>query len=254
MPITLKNAEQIERMRAAGVIVRDVLDYVGNLVVPGITTAELDQIAHSRIRQAGAEASFFGYNGFPAALCISVNEEVIHGIPGERVINDGDLVSLDVGVFLNGYHADAAITVGVGDIDATSAALIRTAEDCFWAGVAAAGPGGRMGDIAFAVAAAAEANGFAVVREFAGHGIGRRIHEEPDVPNWGRPGSGTTLRPGMTFALEPMVLASASEVVILDDGWTAVPVTGVRSAHYEHTIAITAAGVEVLTTGVPSVV
>lgn len=249
MPITLKNADQIARMRAAGVIVRDVLDYVSALVVPGITTAELDHIAHTRIRQAGAEASFYHYNGFPAALCVSVNEEVIHGIPGPRVIKDGDLVSLDVGVYLDGYHADAAVSVGVGDISDTARALIRTAEDCFWAGVAAAVPGGRMGDIAAAVAATAEAHGFAVVREFAGHGIGRQIHEAPDVPNHGRAGSGTTLRPGMTFALEPMVLQRASDVIVLEDDWTAVSADGGLAAHYEHTVAVTAAGVDVLTTG-----
>lgn len=249
MPISLKTPDQVALMRAAGVIVRDVLDYLSGLIVPGMTTAELDHIGHARIRQAGAEASFYNYNGFPAALCISVNEEVIHGIPGPRVIQDGDLVSLDVGVYLDGYHADAAVTVGVGDISDTGRALIRTAEDCFWAGVVAAVPGGRMGDIAAAVAATAEANGFAVAREFSGHGIGRRIHEEPDVPNYGRAGSGTILRPGMTFALEPMVLQRASEVIILEDDWTAVTADGGLAAHYEHTLAITPTGVDVLTAG-----
>jgi methionyl aminopeptidase len=246
--IQLKTPEDIARVRAACLVVHDVLDELARAAVPGVTTAELDHLAASGARARGATPAFLGYHGYPASLCISVNDEVVHGIPSaRRVLRDGDVVGLDFGVVLDGFYGDAARTVPVGQASPDALRLLETTRDALLAGVAAALPGGRLGDIGAAIQALVEARGYSVVREFVGHGIGRRLHEPPQVPNYGRAGSGKRIEVGLVLAIEPMVNAGAPEVALLDDGWTAVTADGSLSAHFEHTVAVTENGPEILT-------
>ncbi len=246
--IELKSSDEIAHIRDAGRIVQDVLQELVRAAAPGVTTAELDRLARSRTRERGAEPAFLGYHGYPASLCISVNEEVVHGIPSaKRVLRDGDVVGLDFGVVLAGFHGDAAVTVAIGHASEEAARLVDVTRAALARAIAAAKPDGRLGDIGFAVQSFVEPRGFSVVRDFVGHGIGRRLHEPPQVPNFGAPRSGVRLRPGMVLAIEPMVNAGTAEVATLDDGWTAVTADGRLSAHFEHTVAITEQGPVVLT-------
>jgi methionyl aminopeptidase len=217
-------------------------------VAPGVTTADLDALAEARITRAGATPAFKGYHGYPATICASINEEVIHGIPsGRRLLNEGDILSIDVGVSLNGYFGDSAITVPVGQVSEQAGALLRATEESLYKAIERVRPGGRISDIGHAVQQHVEANGFSVVREFVGHGIGQRMHEEPQVPNYGEPGRGPRLAEGMVLAIEPMVNAGKAAVKVLADGWTAVTKDGSLSAHFEHTVAVTAGGPWILT-------
>ena len=220
--IVCKSPAEIGRMRAANELVADVLVALRGQVAPGVTTADLDACAERRVRAAGAVPAFKGYHGFPATLCISVNEEVIHGIPGPRAVQPGDIVSIDLGVVLDGFYGDAAITVPVGEIAPAAAELLRVTEESLYLGIEQAKVGGRVSDIGQAVQAHVEAHGFSVVREFVGHGVGRSLHEDPQVPNYGPGGRGPRLTEGMTLAIEPMVAMGKSAVKVLGDGWTAV--------------------------------
>jgi len=245
--IILKSSQELARMREAGRIVAEVLARLHEKIAPGVTTAELDALAHQIIVGYGAKPSFKGYRGFPASLCVSVNEEVVHGIPGKRVLQEGDIVSLDVGTIYRGYQGDAAITLGVGNVNGAAQHLMEVAAEALKAGIAQSRAGKRTGDISWAIQKCAERNGYAVVREYTGHGIGREMHEEPQIPNFGEPGRGVLLKPGMTFALEPMVTAGDYHTKVLDDNWTVVTLDGQLSAHFEHTVAVTEGGPEILT-------
>jgi methionyl aminopeptidase len=245
--IALRSRDEIARIREASLVVHEVLQELAAAALPGVTTLELDRLAEARARARGAEPAFLGYHGYPASLCISVNDEVVHGIPsGDRVLRDGDIVGLDFGVVLKGYYGDAALTVPVGRISDAARRLLEVTEGALAAAVAAARPDARVGDIGAAVQAHVEPRGFSVVRDFVGHGIGRRLHEPPQVPNYGSAGTGPRLRPGMVLALEPMVNAGRFEVETLDDNWTAVTKDGSLSAHFEHTVAVTEDGPEIL--------
>jgi len=245
--IILKTAAEIEQMRKAGALVRQVLERLGRYVAPGVRTAELDAIAEEMILAAGGTPSFKGYCGYPASICVSVNGEIIHVIPGKRVLVEGDIVYIDCGAILDGYQGDAAMTFPVGDVSVEAEKLMRVTREALEAGIEMARPTMRLGDIGNAIQVHAESNGFSVVRDFVGHGIGRRMHEDPQIPNFGSPGTGLRLRPGMVLAIEPMVNAGGHEVMIMDDGWTACTRDGSLSAHFEHTVAITDDGPEVLT-------
>jgi len=247
MGVILKSPREIGQMREAGRIAAEVLEVVAGAVRPGITTWELDDIASKEVMQRGAEPSFKGYRGFPASICASVNEEVVHGIPGSRVLHEGEIVSLDFGALLNGFHGDAAITVGVGRIVNEAQKIIDAARGALQAGISAARIGARLGDVSAAIQSHAEAGGFSVVREYVGHGIGRELHQDPQVPNFGVPGEGISLQKGMTLALEPMLNAGVWRTRVADDKWTVVTADGKLSAHFEHTIAIDEAGPEILT-------
>ena len=249
MTIEIKTPKQIAEMREAGLVVAHTLRTVAGAVQPGVTTAELDEIAEAEIRGAGATPSFKGYHGYPATICTSVNEEIVHGIPSRRrCLREGDLVSIDCGAIVRGWHGDAAVTVGVGDISAEHARLLQACESALWHGLARARAGGRLGDISHAVEASVARSGrYGVVEEYTGHGIGSAMHMDPPVPNYGRPGRGPRLRPGMALAIEPMVTLGGPETVLLDDGWTVVTADGSRAAHFEHTVAITGDGPWVLT-------
>ncbi len=246
--IQLKTPAQIEQMRLAGLVVGRALDLLRDAVRPGMSTRDLDVIAEEFIRSSGAIPSFKGYHGFPATLCTSVNDEIVHGIPGDRVLHEGDLVSIDCGAIVDGWHADAALTAPVGDVEPALGELMRVCEDAMWRGIAAARPGGRLTDISHAVESAVRERGdYGVVEEYVGHGIGTELHQEPQVPNYGRPGRGPRLQPGLVLAIEPMVNAGSRHNRLLDDGWTVVTGDGRPSAHFEHTVAITEAGPWVLT-------
>jgi len=235
-------------MRQAGKIVGIVLEVLTKQVRPGIKTKDLDIMAAREIERLGAKPSFKGYHGFPANLCASVNDEIVHGIPGKRVLEEGDIVSLDLGAIFMGFHGDAAVTVGVGEISPQAKQLMQTTEDALKAGIAAARAEAKLGDISSAIQNYAESRNFAVVREYTGHGIGRELHEEPQIPNFGLPGTGPVLKRGMTIALEPMVNAGDWHTRLSDDRWTVFTADGSLSAHFEHTIAITETEPEVLTT------
>lgn len=235
-------------MRLAGQLVARVLGELRGLVQPGVTTAELDAMAERRIRDAGGVPSFKGYHGFPAAICTSVNEQVIHGIPSSRTLVDGDIVSIDLGAIVGGYHGDAAMTVPVGRISERAARLLRVTEEALYKGIEQARVGNRLGDIGHAVQRHVEAHGFSVVREFVGHGIGTSMHEEPQIPNYGEPGRGLRLAEGMVLAIEPMINMGKPAVKVLEDGWTAVTRDGSLSAHFEHTVCVTVSGPLILTT------
>jgi methionyl aminopeptidase len=246
--IICRSAAELERMREAGRLVGEVLTELTARVKPGVTTAELDELAEARIRRAGATPAFKGYHGYPATICASINEEVIHGIPsGRRVLNEGDVISIDVGASLEGYFGDSAVTLAVGKVSESAATLLRVTEESLFKAIERVRPGGRISDIGHAVQAHVEAYGFSVVREFVGHGIGQRMHEEPQVPNYGEPGRGPRLAEGMVLAIEPMVNAGKPAVKVLGDGWTAVTRDRSLSAHFEHTVAVTANGPWILT-------
>ena len=243
----VKTSDEIARIAEAGRVVADVLAEVSRAAHPGVSTAELDRLSETRVRERGAVPAFKGYHGYPASLCISVNEEVVHGIPGGRLLREGDIVGLDFGAELRGYFADAAVTVPVGRVGPKARRLVSATRDALARAVSAAVAGGYLGDIGAAVQAHVEPLGFAVVREFVGHGIGRRLHEPPQVPNFGRRGAGARLRPGVVLAIEPMVNEGTADVRVLEDGWTAVTADGGLSAHFEHTVAVTEAGPVLLT-------
>jgi methionyl aminopeptidase len=246
--IVCRSAAELEKMRDAGRLVGEVLTELTGLVAPGITTAELDDVAEQRIRKAGAIPAFKGYHGYPATICASINEEVIHGIPsGRRILNEGDVISIDVGASLDGYYGDSAVTLAVGHVSEQAATLLRVTEESLYKAIERVRAGGRISDIGHAVQQHVEAYGFSVVREFVGHGIGQRMHEEPQVPNYGEPGRGPRLSEGMVLAIEPMVNAGKPAVKVLADGWTAVTRDGSLSAHFEHTVAVTADGPRILT-------
>ena len=247
--ITIKSAKEIETMAAAGRIVADTLALVGRQARPGISTEQLDRVAEDFIRShPGAKPSFKGLYDFPATLCTSINHEVVHGIPSaRRVLREGDLLSVDVGVWLNGLHADAAATFPVGKVSAEAERLLKVTQEALAAGIAQARAGNHVGDIGYAVQAVAEKAGYSVVRELVGHGIGSSFHEEPQVPNYGKPKRGPRLTAGMTIAIEPMVNAGGPEIRTLDDKWTVVTEDGSLSAHFEHTVAIADSDPRVLT-------
>jgi methionyl aminopeptidase len=247
--ITIKTAAEIQRMDAAGRVVEDTLNLLSRTACPGMRTEELDQIAAEFIHSRGATASFFNYHGYPGSICTSVNQQVVHGIPGKYRLKDGDILSLDVGAKLDGFQGDAARTIIIGTVGPEVKELIQVTKECFFCGMRQAVAGNRISDIAKAVQAHAEAHGYGVVRELVGHGIGREMHEEPDVPNfWVRSfGHGVRLENGMTIAIEPMINLGTADVVQLSDGWTVETADGKPSAHYENTIAITAEGPRLLT-------
>ena len=246
--IVLKNGRELKIMREACRISAGALQTAGMAVEPGVTTAELDKLAEDYIRSQGGEPNFLNYEGYPATACISINNEVIHGIPSkQRKLKAGDIVSIDLGAKFQGYHGDNAATFACGDVSAEAKRLMDTTRESLYEGIAAAVQGGRIGDISHAVQSYVEARGFSVVRKFVGHGIGTKLHEAPEVPNFGTAGRGIRLLPGMTLAIEPMVNAGKSDVKILPDGWTVLTSDGSLSAHFEHTIVVTADGPKILT-------
>ncbi len=249
--IELKSEEEIERMRRPSRIVGEILARLSEMVAPGVTTADLNDEAERMIEERGCRSAFKNYQVgdavFPAVLCTSVNDEVVHGIPSDRALDDGDIVSLDFGVEQDGFYGDSAVTLPVGEPDEESRRLMTVTEDCLYAGIERMAAGFTLGDVGSAVQERAERDGFGVVRDFVGHGIGRALHEEPQVPNFGVPGTGRKIKVGMVLAIEPMINAGAAQVRVKDDGWTAVTTDGKRSAHFEHTVAITASGPEILT-------
>lgn len=248
--VELKQASEIKKMAEAGRIVAQVLDALGEMVRPGISTADLDREARRIIESAGAIPSFLGYGEppFPGAICASIDEEVVHGIPSEdRILEEGSIISVDVGAYLDGYHGDAARTFAVGSVDPAVSRLIEVTEECFWRAFELAVPGRRLGDLSYAVQTWAEQHGYGVVRELTGHGIGRHLHEDPDLPNFGHPGRGLRIQPGLVIAMEPMINLGTRSVRQLQDGWTIVTADGKPSAHYENTFAITENGPMILT-------
>lgn len=245
--ITIKDPRELKSMRLAGRIVAEVLNELAAMVKPGVTTAALDQFAENYLIKKGAIPAFKGYNGFPASICASVNEEVVHGIPGTRRLKEGDIISIDVGAFYEGYCGDAAITVAVGDVSKEARTLIKVTEEALYQGIKQAVAGARLGMVSNAIQAHAEMYKFSVVRQYVGHGIGKQMHEDPPVPNYGRQDRGPVLEPGMTIAIEPMINIGVWEVVVKPDNWTVVTRDSKYSAHFEHTIAITEQGPEILT-------
>ena len=246
--IPIKTKEQLERMRVACRITALARKAAADAVAPGVTTDEIDRIVRKTIEKAGAKPSFLGYGGFPASACVSINDEVIHGIPSKkRVVRSGDIVKIDVGAYIGGFHGDCACTVPCGEVSEEAKRLIEVTRQSFYEGIKFAREGCRVSDISAAVQAYAQANGFSVVRSFVGHGVGRQLHESPEVPNFGRPGHGVRLQRGMTLAVEPMVNAGVYDVRVLSDGWTVKTKDGKLSAHYENTIAITDGEPEILT-------
>jgi methionyl aminopeptidase len=245
--IILKSPEEIKMMSRACVIVAEALRALEEVVKPGISTREIERFVEKIVLDRGAVPAFKGYRNYPSSVCTSVNDQVVHGIPSSVVLDEGDIVSIDLGVYLGGFYGDAAVTLPVGKVSPLAERLIRVTKEALALGIERAQPGNRVSDISHAVQKHAEANGFSVVRSFVGHGIGRSLHEEPQVPNFGEPGRGARLKEGMTLAIEPMVNAGGYEVSVLDDGWTAVTVDGGLSAHYEHTVAITGNGPRILT-------
>lgn len=245
--IICKTPREIEIMREAGRIVALTHQELKKHIVPGITTKELDKIAEAFIRRHNAKPSFKGYNGFTGSICASVNEELVHGIPGNRVLNNGDIISIDIGAEYNGYHGDSAWTYAVGSIDKETQRLLDVTEESLYKGLNEAKPGDRLSNLSHAIQTYVEANGFSVVREYVGHGIGQDLHEDPQIPHYGPPNKGPRLKPGMVLAVEPMVNAGSRYVKTLADDWTVVTVDGKMCAHFEHTIAITETGFEILT-------
>jgi len=242
-----KSKKEIEKMRASGKLVGQVLSHLRSLVEPGISTIEIDKVAEKMIRDAGALPTFKGYNGFPYSICASVNEQVVHGFPSGYKLKEGDIFSIDCGVTLEGFVGDTATTVPVGKVDEERLTLIRIAEECLDLAIEQCRPGNHLGDIGWAVQHHAETHGYSVVRDYVGHGIGRRMHEDPQIPNYGKPGLGAKIKAGYVFAVEPMVNIGTHFTKVLPDGWTVVTMDGQPSAHVEHTIAITEEGPEVLT-------
>jgi methionyl aminopeptidase len=245
--ITIKSAREIELMRISGKITAKTLSMLMKTVKAGMTTAEVDKLADDSIRSMGGIPTFIGYHGYQHALCLSLNEEVVHGIPGPRVLKDGDLLSIDIGTTLNGYVSDSAVTIPIGEISPEAKRLMDVTQECLMLGIAQMQPGNRLGDIGHAVQQHAESHGYGVVRQLVGHGVGTKLHEEPQVPNYGTPGHGTLLRPGLVLAIEPMITEGSYEVETLDDGWTVITEDGKLAAHFEHTIAVTSEGPRILT-------
>lgn len=245
--VIIKSSQEIAIMREAGRIVAAVIEALTKAIKPGITTRELDDVAVREFKKRGAVASFKGYRGYPASICTSINEEVVHGIPGARILKTGDIISLDVGAMINGFHADAAVTLGVGKISSDAQALIDATRGALEAGIAAAKNGARLGDVSAAIQSYAESRNFSVVREYVGHGIGRDLHEDPQVPNFGIAGEGILLKKGMTIALEPMLNAGVWHTKVTNNRWTVITADGKLSAHFEHTIAIGDSMPEILT-------
>ena len=245
--ITIKSKHELKIMQKAGQISKAALLAAGDLVAPGVTTRQLDEAARRVIEKAGAKPAFLGYGGFPATICCSINDEVIHGIPGDRVIQEGDIVSIDTGAIYEGYYGDNAATFGAGKISEEAQKLIDVTRQSFYEGIKFARKGQRISDISHAIGAYCEARGYGVVREFVGHGIGTKMHEAPEIPNFGVPGHGPRLMPGMTLAIEPMINAGKKEVHVLADGWTVKTNDGSLSAHFEHSVAITPDGPVILT-------
>jgi len=246
--VILKSLQEIEKIQKAGMIVAEVLDGIRSMVRPGISTQSLDEFAERFILAAGAKPAFKGYRGYPKTLCTSVNKEVIHGIPSKDVVlKSGDIVSVDVGALVEGFYGDAAITLPVGTITPAAERLVRVTEESLLRGIAQAQPGNHLYDISHAVQSYVESNGYSVVREYVGHGIGRNLHEDPQIPNYGEPGKGIRLKPGMVLAIEPMVNAGGSATQVQADNWTAVTQDGSLSAHFEHTIAVMSDGPLILT-------
>jgi len=245
--ISLKSPREIEAMRRAGRITAQARALAGSMVKPGVTTKEIDKAVRDFIKSRGAKPSFLGYGGFPGSACISVNDEVIHGIPGSRTLQEGDIVSIDVGAFIDGFHGDCAATFPCGKVSDEALRLIAVTRQSFWEGIKFARPGYRVSDISHAVQQYVEANGFSVVREYVGHGVGAKLHEPPEIPNYGPAGHGARLQPGMTLAVEPMVNAGDKAIYVLKDGWTVKTKDGALSAHYENSILITEGEAEVLT-------
>lgn len=244
--INIRSPQEIAKIRKSSSLVARALEKVKEAIRPGVSTAELDRIAEETIKRGGGKPAFKGYRGFPASLCVSVNEEVVHGIPGKRRLKKGDIVSLDLGVLMDGYYGDAAITVPVGEISELAKRLLQVTEEALYRGIEKARAGNRLFDISHAIQRWVEAAGFSVVRDFVGHGIGRSLHEEPQVPNFGPPNQGPRLEAGMVLAIEPMVNTGTWRVKVLENGWTVVTADGGLSAHFEHTVAITEGDPEIL--------
>lgn len=247
MPMTIKNQAELRRMREAGRISAWVHSEVEKAIVPGVTTGELEAIAVDRLKQAGARSSFYGYRGFPGHICASVNDEVVHGIPGKRVLREGDIITLDISAYYDGFHGDSAWTYPVGKVSDDAARLLRETEAALMVAVAEAKTDQRLGAVSYAVERYARERGFGIVRDYGGHGIGREMHEDPHVPNRGDPKRGPRLRTGLTIAIEPMFMLGGEETKELDDGWTVVTADGSLAAHFEHTVAVTPEGGEILT-------
>jgi methionyl aminopeptidase len=247
MPITLKSPEEIAKMRRAGRVVAEMLQACADAARPGLTTADLDKVAREVLAKRKAKSNFLGYHGYPAVICTSPNDVIVHGIPGTYRLEEGDIVSIDCGAIIEGWHGDAARTIPVGEISEEARKLITVTEDSLWAGIEHVRKGARLFDIGHAVQTVAEGAGFSVVREYVGHGIGRAMHEEPQIPNYGEPGKGLKIKVGHCFAVEPMVNLGSPETQLNDDGWTVVTADGRLSAHFEHSIAVTDDGPEVLT-------
>ena len=246
--ITLKNPAQIAKMRSAGHLLYDILQSIREVIKAGESTVAIDAYAEEKIRRAGAIPSFLNYQGFPKSICASIDDEVVHGIPSDEVVlSEGSILSIDCGLILDGWQADSAFTIAIGEVTPQKAELIRVTEECFFKGAAAAIDGNRIGDIGHAVQKLAESYRFGVVRELTGHGIGRNMHEDPSVPNYGLPGHGTRLKNGMVIAIEPMITLGSYRVMEMPDGWTIKTVDGSACAHYEHTVAVTPQGPELLT-------
>ena len=242
-----RSADEIRTMRRAGRVVAEMHDRIRSALRPGVTTLQLDRIGREVLERRGARSNFLGYHGYPAVICASPNDVVVHGIPDGRVLDDGDIVSIDCGAIVDGYHGDAAFTAGVGTIDAEAERLVDVTRRALEVGIAELRPGGRLGDLGAAVESTIERAGFSVVRDYVGHGIGTAMHEPPDVPNFGKPGRGKKVTVGDVFAVEPMVCAGSDATEVLDDGWTVVTVDGSLAAHWEHTVAVTDDGPEILT-------
>lgn len=245
--ITMKTPADFEKMAVAGATVAEVLRRVQEAAAPGVTPKDLDGLAAEIMRERDCRPSFLGYHGYPAHICTSPNEVIVHGIPDDRPLREGDILSVDAGAIYEGFHGDAAITFPVGEVDPEVEKLLRVTEEALWAGIEQVRTGGRLGDVGHAIETVAEGAGFSVVREYVGHGIGRQMHEEPQVPNYGEPGRGMKLRTGMAICIEPMVNMGRAETRLLDDGWTVVTADGSLSAHFEHTVGLTPEGPVVLT-------
>jgi methionyl aminopeptidase len=245
--IILKSPEEIERIAESCRIVADTIEAIKNMVKPGLTTTDVESFADTYIKELGGIPAFKGYRGYPASICTSLNDEVIHGIPSKRVLQGGDILSIDLGVYKNGFFGDGAITIPVGQITPALKRLLRVTEESLHIGIMNAIVGNRVSDISYAIQRHVESHGFSVVKAFVGHGIGRELHEDPQIPNFGLPGRGPRLREGMTLAIEPMVNLGSHEVFVLDDGWTAVTADGKPSAHFEHTVLVTSEGPRILT-------
>ncbi len=245
--IILKSPREIERMKVSCGMAAEILSLLSRLVEPGVTTSDLESLAVAETGKRKAKAAFKGYNNYPSSLCCSLNEQVVHGMPTKVPLKSGDIISLDFGILFDDFYGDAAITIPVGDVSIAGRELVRVTEESLQLGIAQALPGARLGDISHAIQSHVENSGFSVVRDFVGHGIGKKLHEDPQIPNYGRPGSGVRLKPGMVLAIEPMINQKSFDVKVLEDGWTVVTCDGGLSAHFEHTVAITHSGPEILT-------